>query len=328
MKRYRLRNVEVTHLSIVNKGANRKRFFLRKADGASEPTDVQTLPAEQRIVKTADWSSVFCVVAEPDAVESGGLLAPDVEDVWDSPDEIRKAAHGFMKNGALITQMHESLEPYGQLVESAVALEDFHVEGATIKKGTWYVGIEPNSEGKRAIEAGDFTGVSLDGRGERLEADPILKEGSDERVGLLRRVAKALGLDAEGAGLATVATQTHEEDDVDADTKKLIEDNATQSKDALEKASAAVTAITALSDKFDQVLERLPKPEEKAPTVEDLDQKLTKAVTELTGIAKGIDALAAGSSSQTGSTETEGNNDGEVINISKSEKTGPIGLLR
>jgi hypothetical protein len=153
---------DVTAISIVGKGANRKRFFLRKADRArSHP-----LPTVERLLKADAWSAVYVVVAEPDWHESPGS-APgtdqSIEDRWASEDEIRKAAHRFMANGGLVTKMHESLEPFGQLVENAVALANFTVDGETIRKGSWYIAIEPSLEGKLAIERGEFTGVSIEG---------------------------------------------------------------------------------------------------------------------------------------------------------------------
>lgn len=101
-------DADIRAISIVGKGANRKRFFLTKADGdAAEP-----LPTTERLLKAADWSAVYCVVAEPEWHESPGV-APgtdqSIEDRWASDDEIRKAAHRFMANGGLVTKMHESL---------------------------------------------------------------------------------------------------------------------------------------------------------------------------------------------------------------------------
>ncbi len=153
-----IRDADIHAISIVGKGANRKRFFLRKADADAS----ETLSAG-RLVKAEDWSAVYCVVAEPDWHENSGIGGPDIEDRWADEDEIRKAAHRFMENGGLVSKMHESLEPYGQLVENAVALADFTVNGETIRKGSWYIAITPSDEGKEAIEKGEFTGVSIEG---------------------------------------------------------------------------------------------------------------------------------------------------------------------
>lgn len=107
------------------------------------------------------------------------------------------------------------------MVENAVALADFTVDGETIRKGSWYVAIEPTEEGKAAIEKGEFTGVSIEGFATRelvekhsfrtdnphtmeVPAMPIatLKSEMDK---LAEAIVKGLGLPTaeEGAAKAT-----------------------------------------------------------------------------------------------------------------------------
>jgi hypothetical protein len=161
-----LSDVDVVAISIVKQGANRKRFYLRKA----EDNDVLFESPGSKIVKMSDWSVVYCVVAEPDSAEGPGVgdgLGSGIDDRWASEDEIRKAAHKFMKNGALVNKMHETLEPYGQVVENFVSQADFAVDGEVILKGSWVIGLEPTADGKQLIESGEFTGVSIEGTGIR-----------------------------------------------------------------------------------------------------------------------------------------------------------------
>lgn len=159
-----LSDVDVVAISIVEKGANRKKFYLRKSEA-----EEFTLPSPHRLIKTDEWSAVYCVVAEPGWRENPGQGAdsPGTDDEWSSPDEIRRAAHKFMKNGALVNKMHETLEPYGTVVENFVAQADFNVGMEVIKSGSWVVGIEPSEEGRAKIEAGEFTGISIQGSGMR-----------------------------------------------------------------------------------------------------------------------------------------------------------------
>lgn len=231
MKIHRLRDVNPLAISLVEKGANRKRFFMRKADGAivDDPVAANAitadkiaastvgyaglerlieLPRSRALIHKADWSVVYCVVAEPGARENPGQGAaePDVDDEWASADEIAKAAHRFMANGALVNKAHETLEPYGELVENFIAPADLTVEGETITKGSWVVGIKPSDEGRAAIEAGTFTGVSLQGSGVR---DAVEVEKATVKVNikepkmskLLTAIAKAVGLDPEDPSL-------------------------------------------------------------------------------------------------------------------------------
>lgn len=169
---HELSEANIEFLSVVDKGANRKRFFMRKAEG--EGADAAIEMVSQRIVKAGDWSAVYCVVAEPGALEGPGMGAaePDIDDRWADEDEIRKAAHRFMLNGGAINRMHESIDPYGQIVENAIAPADFTVtdpdgEEQTVIKGSWYVAIVPNDEGRTAVEDGTFGGVSIQGTATR-----------------------------------------------------------------------------------------------------------------------------------------------------------------
>lgn len=172
-----LRDVDIEAISLVTKGANRKRIFLRKRDGEDGAVTVE---GTSRLVKSTDaWSTVYCVVAEPDWEENAGQHGnQDVPDVWASPEEIQKAAWRFMRNGALVNKMHESLDRYGHVVENFIAPVDFSPEGSfeTIKKGSWVIAIQPNDEGKAAIEDGTFTGVSIQGSGTREKVDKAFDE--------------------------------------------------------------------------------------------------------------------------------------------------------
>ena len=168
-----LSDIDPVALSIVKRGANRKQFFLRKA--AADET-LMELPAEtHELIKGEGWSTVYCVVAEPGAFEDSGIGGTDIPDQWADEDEIRKAAHRFAANGGLINKMHETLDPYGVMVENAVALSDFEVGEQVIKQGSWYIAIQPNEHGRDEIEKGNFTGVSIEGTGIRT----LVEKGAD-----------------------------------------------------------------------------------------------------------------------------------------------------
>jgi hypothetical protein len=181
-------------VSLVNKGANRKRFFLRKsAEGEDLEADLIDLTSDSSLlVKSGDWSAVYCVVAEPGALEDSGVGGTEIPDMWADEQEIRKACHRFAKNGALINKMHETLDQYGIMVENAIALTDIDVDGETIRKGSWYIAIEPNEHGRDAIESGEFTGVSIEGTGLRTLVE---KSGDEEQ--LIAKLAQALNVSVE-----------------------------------------------------------------------------------------------------------------------------------
>lgn len=200
-----MRDVDVSMISLVKRGANRKRFFLRKsAAGSGAP-----MAAFGRLIKAADWSAVYCVVAEPGWLEDPGLISdtPDLGDIWASEEEIRKAAHRFAKNGGLINLQHDGADLAGQTVENYIAPVDFEVEGELIKAGSWVVAIEPDPELRDSIEKGDLDAVSIEGTALRelvkaAAGNPAGRAGSLPGVkedGKVRKalaaIGKALGVD-------------------------------------------------------------------------------------------------------------------------------------
>lgn len=136
---------------------------------AVEDVGVQSLVALGTTTSTyvcEGFASHNCVVAEPGWVEDQGVgdrTGADDTDEWASADEILKAAHQFMRNGALINHMHHDLAPFGTVVENAVAQTDFTVGSELIKSGSWYIAIEPSPEGKVLIENDELGGVSVQG---------------------------------------------------------------------------------------------------------------------------------------------------------------------
>jgi hypothetical protein len=173
MADFSLSDVDIFAVSLCKGPANRKRFFLKKHDGEPEVTS----PAPHRLIKEAgdDWSVVYAVVAAPDWEEQPGVGRGAVAgktDIWESADEIRAAAHRFMKNGGLINRQHEDMLPYGRMVENFIAPVDMEIGDELIKAGSWCIGIEPTEEGRRMIDNGEWDGVSYEGDGIR---SPIAK---------------------------------------------------------------------------------------------------------------------------------------------------------
>ena len=92
----KLENVKVTHVSYVDKAANKKQFFLTKS--ASEPTFETTV---KLLTKSDDPQKlVYGVVYEPDVEDAHG-------DFMDA-ETIEKAAHGFMEEYQNLSLIHIS----------------------------------------------------------------------------------------------------------------------------------------------------------------------------------------------------------------------------
>lgn len=153
-KMRKLENVKVTHVSYVDKAANKKSFFLTKAEG--EPT----FETAVKLVTKADdpQKLVYGVVYEPETEDAHG-------DYMDA-ETIEKAAHSFMEDYQQIDKQHDFTTSAGKVVESYVAPVDMTIEDTTITKGTWVLVTKATDEMWEDIQKGEFTGYSLAGTAE------------------------------------------------------------------------------------------------------------------------------------------------------------------
>jgi len=171
-----LYNASITHVSYVDKAANKQKFFLVKSANQQQPTFTKDVKA---IAKADDEQQlVYGVVYEPGVEDTHG-------DFMEASD-IEKAAHGFMKSYQNIDTQHNFEAGAGELVESYVAPADFQVGEATITKGSWVIVTKATEEIWKSIKDGDITGYSMAGMAETKE---IAK--SDE-VTLFERFKKFL----------------------------------------------------------------------------------------------------------------------------------------
>lgn len=153
-KMRKLENVKVTHVSYVDKAANKKSFFLTKAEG--EPT----FETAVKLVTKADdpQKLVYGVVYEPETEDAHG-------DYMDA-ETIEKAAHSFMEDYQQIDKQHDFTTSAGKVVESYVAPVEMTINDTTITKGTWVLVTKATDEMWEDIQKGEFTGYSLAGTAE------------------------------------------------------------------------------------------------------------------------------------------------------------------
>ena len=224
----RLRNLRVTFVSLVERGANGRRVIAKAdvegADGAGGGADAVLVDTPVRIVKRDDVRRVvYGVVYAPDCVDSEGDTM--------TAAEIEKAAYGFLREArtGAVDRQHDEVPVAGAyvaeswLVRAGDALFPGEVEGA------WAVGIKVDDAATWAdVEAGRIGGLSLmgeaqvedmvatgsettdpstgsgqaDGRQTTNKADALegaeqaMKTGrQDEATTVLDRVRKALGFD-------------------------------------------------------------------------------------------------------------------------------------
>ena len=163
----KLENVKVTHVSYVDKAANKKQFFLTKS--ASEPTFETTV----KLLTKSD---------DPQKLVYGVVYEPDVEDAhgdFMGAETIEKAAHGFMEEYQNIDKQHDFKTSAGKVVESYVAPSDMTVGDTAIAKGTWVLVTKATDELWESIQKGEFTGYSLAGT---AEVEEVKKQTKDRYI--------------------------------------------------------------------------------------------------------------------------------------------------
>lgn len=181
---YKLTDAKISILSLVDKGANGVPFAIIKSAGKN------AIQKQVQIAKVDDSKRIVIgVVYQPDT--------PDAHDDQMTADEIEKAAHLFMENQHTynIDKQHDLETDKGYVVESYIAPCDMEIGEQTIIKGSWVAGVKVmDDETWDAIQKGEITGFSMWGIGKREEI-----EEEEVSKGLLKRIAKALGLIEKGA---------------------------------------------------------------------------------------------------------------------------------
>lgn len=155
----KLKNAVITHVSYVDKGANKKQFFLTKSlENPTIEKDVKIL-----VNKEDAKQLVYGVVYEPNV--------PDAHNDMMEAEEIEKAAHKFLADYRNIDKQHDFQSGYGEVVESYIAPQDFEVGGEVIKKGSWVLVTKADDETWEAIQKGEITGYSMAGMAEVEEVE-------------------------------------------------------------------------------------------------------------------------------------------------------------
>ncbi|MGH0635199.1 XkdF-like putative serine protease domain-containing protein [Bacillus pacificus] len=151
MKKRKLKNLQVSHVSFVENGANQRKFFLTKSE--EQPNFEKPV----RVIKSNDEEKrlVYGIVYEPDVIDAHG-------DFTDS-ETIEKAAHEFMLKYRQIDKNHDFVAGVGEVVESYIAPADMELNGESVKKGTWILTTKADEETWEAVKKGEFQGYSLAG---------------------------------------------------------------------------------------------------------------------------------------------------------------------
>ncbi|MDV6367387.1 XkdF-like putative serine protease domain-containing protein [Bacillus cereus] len=151
MKKRKLKNLQVSHVSFVENGANQRKFFLTKSE--EQPNFEKPV----KVIKSDDEAErlVYGIVYEPDTIDAHGDFA--------DAKTIEKAAHEFMLKYRQIDKNHDFVAGVGEVVESYIAPADMELNGETVKKGTWILTTKADEETWEAVKEGEFQGYSLAG---------------------------------------------------------------------------------------------------------------------------------------------------------------------
>ncbi|PAD31906.1 XkdF-like putative serine protease domain-containing protein [Paenibacillus sp. 7523-1] len=175
---FKMIDAKITHLSLVDKGANGVPFAIIKAAGKN------AIQKQVQIAKVDDTKHIVIgVVYQPDVEDAHGDMMDAVE--------IEKAAHLFMENQHTynIDKQHDLDADKGYVVESYIAPCDMEIGDQVIAKGSWVAGVKVTDDDTwEDIQKGEITGFSMWGVGKREEV-----EGEEDvSKGLLQNIKKTI----------------------------------------------------------------------------------------------------------------------------------------
>lgn len=175
-----LRNAIITHVSLVDKGANKKQFAIVKSD--KQPT----FQKQATIIKADEEKQLVTgIVYEPETLDSH-------EDFM-TAEEIEKAAHQFLQDYRQVDKQHNFRSGYGEVVESYVAKSEHVIGDQVIHPGTWVMTVKVDDQDTwEAVKKGEITGFSMAGIAEvienTVEEESVAKSEEDEARGFFKLV--------------------------------------------------------------------------------------------------------------------------------------------
>lgn len=150
----------ITHVSLVPKGANGIDFLIVKGE------EVPTITAEIPILKVDEEKKIVTgVVYEPDI--------PDSQGDFMEADAIEKTAYEFMENHQNIDIKHDfKTNDNLKVVESYIAKSEETIGDRKVKPGTWVMGVKINDNTIwEGVKKGNFNGFSMGGTGIKQEVE-------------------------------------------------------------------------------------------------------------------------------------------------------------
>lgn len=178
----KLKNISISFISLVNKGANLKSIIYKSDDNVedsfSKLFQIRKLDDDQKIV--------YGIVYSPDEVDSQGDFA--------SAEDIKKMSYQFMKEAKTnnVDKQHNFIPGEGFIAESWILQEGDPIF-PDIAKGSWAVAVKIEKEDTwQKIKNNEITGLSMAGV---AETESFKKNELREKIGIISKFRDLLGID-------------------------------------------------------------------------------------------------------------------------------------
>lgn len=131
-----------------------------------EKTKIEKSASTMQMIKSDNgFNTVLFVALVPFEIDRNGDIITE--------EEITKTAHEFVRNlwekSVNVDHVADTDIKTAEFVESFVAPVTIPVGLETIPKGSWVVGIKFDDDTYKAIQDGEFVGISIEGVGQREE---------------------------------------------------------------------------------------------------------------------------------------------------------------
>jgi len=258
-----LKNIRISFISLVPKGANGRKVVLKTSEGDPAHT------MERPIVKAdPDKQRIYSIVYAPDEVDAQGD--------YTTAAEIEKAAYEFMKGlNALNVDVKHSFQPEGAFVAESWLVRKGDPLFPDEPEGSWAVGIKLEDLALwQEVEKGGYQAVSMGGLADKIPgqapAQKPVQKGvlvDEEQAGLIRKLLKALHI---GGGKDT---NTEDTDMDEAKVKELIQKGIEEWAKDQPKPLTKEELVTVVAEALKPTAERLEKIEKQTPgTKQDSDE--------------------------------------------------------
>ena len=213
----KLENLEVSMISLVKSGANKKSIIYKSAK------DVElNLSKDIKILKSDEEGVVYGIVYSPNEIDSQGDFA--------DANTIKTAAYKFMKSGfAKNVDLEHSFNNVDAYVCQSWLIKSGDPMFPNEKEGSWAVAIKLESdELKDAVKKGEISGISMAGVANKIQAQDTNKSENS-----LTNLIK---------GIENIFKQKKEEK-VEQDVLKAIQSGLDSYKQSIDELSSRIESL-------------------------------------------------------------------------------------